>query len=181
MKGFQTETLPLALGLAGIALNFVWPLLKRRGAMLAAQAAAGAFFLAHYFLIGAWTGGLVNGLAALQALVAIPLGERPGFRVVYLLTLPVIALVLAFSWQGWSSLFAALGMAGIALGRYQLRQMPFRVILVSTIPFWTAHNLLVGSLPGLLSDLLVTAASLWAIRRLLRDEPKATSGEVAAR
>lgn len=180
MSGFHLQPLTLALGAAGIALNFAWPLLRGRKAMLAAQAVAGLFFLAHYWTIGAWTGGLVNGLAALQALAAVPLGERPGFRLVYLATLPAIALALAFSWQGWPSLCAALGMAGISLGRYQLRQMPFRVVLVSTIPFWTAHNLLVGSLPGLLSDLLVTSASLWAIRRLVIQRRVAGAQEAAA-
>jgi hypothetical protein len=168
LKGFDLDPSALALGLAGIALNVTWPLLRGRAAMLGTQALAGLFFLAHYALIGAWTGGIVNGLAALQALAAIPLGRRPGFRIVYLLTIPLIAGVLALSWQGLSSLFAALGMAGISLGRYQTRVLPFRVILVATVPFWTVHNLLVGSLPGLLSDVLVTASSLYALQRLFR-------------
>jgi hypothetical protein len=94
--------------------------------------------------------------------------------VVYLLTLPAIALALAFSWTGWPSVMAALGMAGIALGRYQLSVLPFRIILMVTIPFWVAHNLGVGSLPGLLSDTLVTASSgvgLWRVLRDLRQSP----------
>ncbi|MCA9787436.1 MAG: YgjV family protein, partial [Candidatus Cloacimonetes bacterium] len=101
-------------------------------------------------------------------LAAIPLGLRPGFRMAYLLTLPLIATALLLSWQGWPSIFAALAMAGLSLGRYQVNVLVFRIILLATIPCWVAHNLLVGSLPGLFSDALVSTASiigLWQHRR----------------
>jgi len=153
-----------------VALNVAWPQLRARRPMLLIQAVSGLCFVLHYALIGAFTGSLMNALAMLQALAAIPLGEKPGFRVVYLLTLPAIALGLAFTWNGWPSVFASLGMAGIAVGRYQTRVLPFRIILVSTVPFWTGHNLLVGSLPGLLSDALVTVSSLLGLWRHLRHE-----------
>jgi hypothetical protein len=50
----------------------------------------------HYAGIGALTGGVMALLAGAQALAAIPLGSRPGFRFVYLLTLPlIVAAVVA--------------------------------------------------------------------------------------
>lgn len=170
--GQEQSPLALALGLSGVALNVLWPQMKGRGAMLVVQAVSGLCFLSHYALIGATTGSIMNLLATLQALAAIPLGTRPGFRVIYLLTLPAIALGLALSWTGWPSVMAALGMAGISVGRYQLRVLRFRTILMVTIPFWVAHNLLVGSLPGLLSDTLVTLSSgvgLWRVMREMRE------------
>lgn len=148
--------------------------------MLLIQAVSGLCFVLHYALIGAFTGSLMNVLAMLQALAAIPLGEKPGFRVVYLLTLPAIALGLGLTWNGWPSVFASLGMAGIAVGRYQTRVLPFRVILVSTVPLWTGHNLLVGSLPGLLSDALVTASSLLGLWRHLLRERSSVLGDTGA-
>lgn len=166
---WDTPPAALLLGLTGVALNLAWPLLRGRRLMLWVQAVSGLCFLLHYALIGALTGSLMNGLALLQALAAIPLGTRPGFRVAYLLTLPAIALGLALTWNGWPSVFASLGMAGISLGRYQTRILPFRVILLLTIPFWTGHNLLVHSLPGLLSDALVSASSLVGLWILLRE------------
>ena len=158
----------LLLGLAGVLLNILWPLRRGRRVMLLLQAASGLCFFSHYAMIGARTGSLMNGMAALQALAAIPLGTRPGFRTVYLLTLPAIAAGLALTWMGWPSVFAALGMAGISVGRYQTRVRPFRIILLAAIPFWVGHNLLVGSLPGLLSDSLVSISSIVGLRRHLR-------------
>lgn len=168
--GQEQTPLALSLGLSGVALNVLWPQMKSRGGMLVVQAISGLCFLSHYALIGALTGSLMNLLATLQALAAIPLGTRPGFRVIYLLTLPAIALGLALSWTGLPSVMAALGMAGISLGRYQLRVLRFRTILMVTIPFWVAHNLLVGSLPGLMSDTLVTLSSGVGLWRVLRDQ-----------
>ncbi|MDP2360093.1 MAG: YgjV family protein [bacterium] len=168
MENLPASTTALLLGLAGVLLNILWPLLGRRGVMLLVQAVAGLCFLAHYALIGAFTGSLMNALAALQALAAIPLGTRPGFRTVYLLTLPAIGLGLVFTWSGAASVYAALGMAGISLGRYQTKVLPFRIILLVTIPFWVGHNLLVGSLPGLLSDTLVSISSAVGLRRCWR-------------
>ncbi|MFA7332051.1 MAG: YgjV family protein [Candidatus Delongbacteria bacterium] len=171
----DTPPIAMLLGLTGVALNLLWPLLRGRRKMLVLQALSGLCFLLHYALIEAWTGSLMNGLATLQALAAIPLGTRPGFRVAYLLTLPAIALGLALTWMGWPSVFASLGMAGISLGRYQTRVLPFRLILLLTIPFWTGHNLLVGSLPGLLSDALVSVSSLVGLWILVRERRAAAA------
>jgi hypothetical protein len=165
----------LLLGLAGVLLNILWPLRRGRRAMLVLQALSGLCFASHYVMIGAFTGSLMNGMAALQALAAIPLGTRPGFRAVYLLTLPAIALGLALTWTGWASAWAALGMAGISLGRYQTRVLSFRLVLLAAVPCWIGHNLLVGSLPGLLSDTLVTVSSAVGLRRFLRERRTATA------
>ena len=159
------------LGFAGIALNFLWPLLQGRRSMLAVQVLSGSCFVGHYALLGAATGSVMNLLAVIQALVAIPLGQRPGFRHLYLLTLPFIAVGVVLSWMGWPSLWAALAMTGTSIGRYQTRVLYFRLILLASIPCWTAHNWLVGSVPGLLSDLLVSTAGvigLWRMHRLSR-------------
>ena len=99
------------LGACGILGNFAWPLFRRRESMLAAQATACAFFTAHFLLIGANTGAVMTTFAGVQAILAIPLGTRPGFRAVYLLTLPITAAGLALTWHGLPSLFAALGLA----------------------------------------------------------------------
>lgn len=164
------------MGLGGVALNCVWPLLHGRRAMLAVQALSGSCFVIHYALLGAPTGSLMNALAVLQALVAIPLGDRPGFRRLYLLTLPLVALGLGLSWRGLPSVAAALAMAITSVGRYQTRVLPFRWILLASIPCWVTHNLLVGSLPGLLSDLLVSTASAIGLWRLQRSFGRARIG-----
>ena len=83
------------IGLAGSACGMGWPLFRSRVGMLLAQLATNLCFAVHYALLGAATGGAMNLLAAAQVGAAIPLGTRPGFRLVYLAVLPFIALLLA--------------------------------------------------------------------------------------
>ena len=159
----DTGTLANVLGAGGVLCNFAWPLFGRRGGMLAAQATACAFFTAHFTLIGATTGATMTTLAGLQALAAIPLGTRPGFRAVYIAILPVIATVMLLSWHGLPSLFAALGLALTSVGRYQLEAKRFRTLILTSIPAWSFHNVLVGSVPGLCSDALTLVSGLWML------------------
>lgn len=158
------------IGFAGVAANTVWPVFRGRTAMLLVQTAGATAFGVHYLLIGAHTAALLMLVAGLQALAAIPLGTRPGFRLVYLATIPAIAAIMAFSWQGVASLFASLGMATISLGRYQTRIIPFRALLVACVPFWIVHNILVWSVPGLVSDALSMTSGLSMLVVTMRQE-----------
>ncbi|HZH25690.1 MAG TPA: YgjV family protein [Azospirillaceae bacterium] len=166
------------LGLLGAVLGATWPLYRSRNGMLLAQVAVAAAFTGHYVLIGgAMTAALMNILAGLQALAAIPLGTRPGFRRVYLLTLPLIAAGTVYTWNGWPSVFAAVAMTLLSIGRYQTDTMRFRVLVGLTLPFWFGNNVLVGSVPGMLSDMFGT---LFNAMNLLRDHRARRAATVPA-
>ncbi len=172
---FEIGLLPNALGLFGVACNVGWPFLRGRSAMLWGQTVGCVAFALHYLLLGAHTGSLMAALAGLQAVLAIPLGRDPRFRVIYLATLPVIAAAMVLSWMGIASAFVAVAMGVTSVGRYQTNEVPFRAMMLACIPFWSAHNVIVGSIPGLLSDALSFAAGAWmlwvTVRRLRAVEP----------
>jgi hypothetical protein len=62
----------------------------------------------------------------------------------------------------------------------QSRETILRALLLAAAPFWAAHDLIVGSLPGLIADLLGTATG---ITMLLRNSTtfRATSMRAAQR
>jgi hypothetical protein len=159
---------PNLFGACGILGNFAWPLFHRRESMLVAQATACAFFTAHFVLIGATTGAVMTTFAGLQAVLAIPLGTRPGFRLVYLLTLPLTAAAVMLTWHGIPSLFAAIGLTLTSLGRYQTAVLRFRTLILASIPAWSLHNFLVGSIPGLLSDAMTLSSGGWMLLGIYR-------------
>ncbi|MFT5515456.1 MAG: hypothetical protein ACI80V_001582, partial [Rhodothermales bacterium] len=161
------------IGYIGVATNTVWPFFRTRAVMLSLQAFGAFIFATHFGLLGANTAMLLMVAAGLQALVAIPLEDRPGFRRIYIATLPVIALLMLLSWQGLSSLFAAFGMAMISLGRYQVNLIRFRIFLVGCVPFWIVHNVMVWSVPGLTSDALTISTGLWGLYLAVRREKEA--------
>ncbi|MGQ9370724.1 YgjV family protein [Azospirillum sp. ST 5-10] len=169
---------PLAqgIGLLGTLCGMAWPAFRTRAGMLLAQLATNLFFMAHLALLGAFTGALMNALSAAQVGAAIPLGTRPGFRIVYLAVLPVIAAGLVLTWQGIPSAFAALGLALVSLSRYQTDVRLFRLFMVAALPCWFGHNLLVGSIPGMMSDVVGMAINGAMLLRLARHPRRAAVG-----
>jgi len=143
-----------------------WALLRGRVAMLAVQLAASLLFALHFALLGALTGSLMNVLATVQAAAAIPLGTRPGFRFVYLAVLPLIAAGLVATWQGVPSAFAAAGLSFVSLGRYQTDVRLFRLCMALALPCWFGHNVLVMSVPGMLSDVCAMAINAVMLARM---------------
>ncbi len=153
------------VGYCGTLGGMLWPFCRHRLNLLLVQLATTLCFTIHLGLLGAGTGAALNLLAALQVLVAIPLGTRPNFRVLYLLILPVIAALMAATWSGVPSLFAAVAMALMSVGRYQTDIVVFRLFMILALPCWLVHNTLVGSLPAMLSDMVGLAVNLWMLVR----------------
>lgn len=162
---FSAELLAQLFGFAGTAAGVGWALFRSRVAMLAVQLAASVLFALHFALLGAPTGSLMNVLAGVQAAAAIPLGTRPGFRAVYLAVLPLIAAGLFATWHGLPSAFAAAGLTSVSLARYQTDVRLFRVFMALALPCWFGHNLLVMSVPGMLSDVCAMAINAVMLAR----------------
>lgn len=153
------------VGVVAVTLGATWPLYKTRTGILWAQAAVHVAFSLHFFLLGAMSGSLMNALGLGQALAAIPLGKRPGFKIVYIAILPVIATGAVMTWQGAPSFFSALALALFSLARYQTNTLVMRVLMLAAILGWTTHDMLVLSLPGLSADVLSFATSIFMIVR----------------
>jgi hypothetical protein len=133
-------TAALALQARGIA----------RSTMLTTYIGNNVGFFAHFLLLSQWTAAAMNGLIGVQTIVAIWLGQRPQLRWVYYAFMPVLAVCGIIIWQGLPSLLAAATTALSAIGN----EMSLRAWMLASTPFWMAHDLAVGSLPGLLADLL---------------------------
>lgn len=155
-------------GFAGVAANLTWPLMKTRRALLPWQAAACALMLTHFELLGAHTGALIMLVAGVQALLAIPLGSSPGFKRIYLMSLLLTPLVCYFSWQGVQSVFSSLALAIVCIANFQLDQVRQRAMLITAIFAWVAHNLIVGSLPGLIFNALAFMVSAFMLLKVRR-------------
>ena len=114
-------------------------------------------FVVHYALLGQWTAVAMNGLMALQTVVAIWLERWPRLRMAYYALIPVVAGATVATWQGWPSCLAAAATALSTIGRIQRNETVFRTLLLTTTPLWAAHDVMVGSLPGLAADILSMA------------------------
>ncbi len=155
-------------GILGMLCLVTWPLFRSRRTMLLVQLGIGVGFGVHYALLGAWTGALMNALSAIQVLAAIPIERRPKYRWIYYAIIPAIALASAYTWNGSPSVFAALAMLCLTIGRMQSNVLRLRILLLAAVPFWFTHDILVGSLPAVVADMATFATGA---AMLLRDLP----------
>jgi hypothetical protein len=152
-------------GLVALGSSLVWPLLRRRRAILAVQVAGSLLFALHYLLLGAATGAAMNVLGALQGIALVVLIDRRRRIGAVAGSMAIGALVASLTWTGLPSLLSLAGQWTAAIGRLQLDTQRLRLwFLVSTV-FWCAHNLMVGSAFGLASDMLALGALLLGLWR----------------
>jgi hypothetical protein len=162
-------------GFIAMACLAAWPLFRERGTMLTAYIGNNLGFAVHYALLGHWTAVAMNGLMGVQTVVAIMLVRRPRLRWAYYTLMPVLALASVITWQGLPSLLSATATTLSTIGRMQTNDTALRVLLLTSTPFWAAHDLIVGSGPGLIADVLSMAIGAMM---LLRRSPamRATPG-----
>ncbi len=149
-------------GLVAMVCFTSWPLFRARSAMLVAYIGNNLGFAVHYALLGHWTAVAMNGVMGVQTIVAIMLVRQPRLRWAYYALMPLLALASVATWQGPPSFLAAAATTLSTLGRMQTNDAVLRILLLASTPFWAIHDLLVGSAPGLVADLLsmVTGATM---------------------
>lgn len=159
-------------GLWGLAGSLTWSFAQTRRTMLIIQMATSPGFLLHWILQDHWTAAGLNALTSVLTLTSAALDGPPHSRSVrvarclYAVALLPVAVLTVWSWAGWHSLFAALGTTIACCGRWQTDKNRFRtLILACSIP-WFAHNVAVGSVPAMASDLFLMGRGTWlAVRR----------------
>lgn len=162
-----TAFLADGLGFAGSLAACSWSFARSRRRMLAVQMAGSCCFLAHWALQGRATAaamtGLLLGMAVLSLFLEGP-ADSPRVRRVrrfYLAALLPIIGFAALTWSGLPSLFAAIGTAMGCYGRWQTDPARHRAVLLASSVPWLAHNLLVGSVPGMCTDLFGLGRAAW--------------------
>jgi len=156
---------PLACvaGLFGMVCLAIFPLFHARTAMLSVYIGNNLAFVAHYGLLHEWTAAAMNGLMAVQTLVAIRIAEEPRYRWVYYLLMILLVFMVAVTWQGVPSVFAGMAAAFSTFGRMQSRELPLRLLLLMAMPCWLAHDIIVSSMPGFIADLLSIGVGLYML------------------
>jgi Bacterial inner membrane protein len=163
----QSISLASLFGFAGVAANVIWPLMKSREHLLAGQVVACLLMFIHFALLGASTGAAVMATAGVQAAIAIPLGKSKNFRLLYLASLTLTPAICYLSWHGPASAFSSLALAIVCIANYQQSFVLQRVLLMCAILAWIAHNILVASVPALVSNALTLCTSSLMLYRTL--------------
>jgi hypothetical protein len=164
---FQESPLAAAFGTAGLLCQLIWPIFRRRSAIMTAQFGIGADYSLQYALLDAWSGAGVAALGATQSALALIAGERPWLRYTGFVFLPFVAVIGYASWSGIASFFALAAVTLIMLGRMQRDSIRLRVLLLAAAPFGISYDIVVGALPAFTGGIVsATIALVMLVREI---------------
>jgi hypothetical protein len=163
----MTFLLAQGFGFAGSLACCLWSFASTRRTMLLVQMLGSVCFLLHWILLGRGTAASMSALLLGMTGLALLLNAPPGsarlriVRGIYLAALLPIAGLAVLTWAGPQSFFAAIGTAMCCHGRWQTDRDRHRAILLASSVPWMVHSAIVGSIPGLCTDLFALGRAGW--------------------
>lgn len=168
------DMLSLVCAALGTLCMVFWPIFPNRRHMLIVQLGIAAGFGAHYWLEGAQTAALLNGLGLLHVLASLFWGTSTRMKWVGYAMIPAIVIGCLATWSGLPSLFSGIGTTIIAVGRVQVSPSRLRVFVLAGTPFWLLHDLMIGS-PLFFADAISIAMGAYAVVGLPRSGARSST------
>lgn len=151
---------------AFILLLLVFQTNKRRN-MLYLKIAASALYALHFGLLGAWTGSAMNVIGVGRNYVFQQRTEKRWADKRYWLYLFIAIFAISgfFTWEGYHSLLPILGMTAGSIGFWMKNPKNTRLLILIASPAWLIYNLIVGSYPGIITEIFLITSVLVGILR----------------
>ena len=159
------------IGFFGLLASMTAYQMKTQKRIVMIQIISCSFFTAHFLMLQAYTGALMNFIAAVRSVVFANKDKKwakSNWWIVFFSLVCVLAVSL--SWEGFLSLLPMLGMVltTISWGIENARLV--RMISLPSSPLWIIYNFVSGSTAGVLTELFVMTSIITAMIRL--DLPK---------
>jgi len=152
------------LGLLCVVISFQK---DRKSFTLIAQLFSGLFFAVHFFLLDAWTGAAMMGLAAVRAWSFYLRDEKKwidhqALMYVFILLFWVAGLL---TWQSYLSLLPPISATLECLALWNKKTRYLRWLFLSSRPTWAIYDFLVGSYSALATEAFIAISITIAIIR----------------
>ena len=121
----------------------------------------------HYFLLGGYTGMLINFASCFTNGVYWYRNKKGKSTLIFQIIFGIMFVILgALSWHGIISIFvvAAKLISSVSLGINNPRII--RILNLISNPCWLIYNIYMGSIPGIIGDILVIGSVVIAVVRL---------------
>lgn len=158
-----------AFGTLGLTAQLVWPLFRKREALLSIQLAATCSYATSYALMGQETATAVCLTGAIQTTVALLAGDRKWLPKLAYVFLPVVLGLGAMTYAGIQTVFAVMACCLMMLGRMQSDTLSMRRIQLCASPFGATHDVIVGAWPCLAGACFSFAIALTGFLRERRE------------
>ena len=145
--------------------------MKTQKRIVTVQIVSCTFFTVHFLMLGAYTGALMNFIAAVRSVVFANKDKKwasSNWWIVFFSAVCVVAV--GFTWEGAISLLPMAGMVLTSISWGIEKASLVRLISLPSSPLWIIYNFISKSMAGVLTEVFVMISIVTAIIRL--DLPK---------
>ncbi|KPH66463.1 membrane protein [Novosphingobium sp. ST904] len=137
-----------------------WPFFDDYRTAVKIQSAGAAAFALYFLMLGSPTAAIACLISCSQLVISASVRDRYVVKRLYGATLILLAFLSVVTWHGIPSALAFAGSSLGSLARLQTSTTRMKGIFLAGAPFWLAHNLMVGALFALGTDLVSLASNL---------------------
>lgn len=170
------EILVQIIGFVAVGFSFAIFQVNNRKKMLMIMICAGLLYTVHFFLLGAFTGAAINLVGVFRNYAFHRLKPHkhswlmPGFFIL------LFIIVSIWTWQGFISLLPLGGAVSGTIAFWQTNTKHIRRLALIASPLWFTYNLISGSYPGMIVEIVMLTSNLIGMFRF--DFRPAKSAEV---
>lgn len=135
--------------------------------ILVLQLVSSGLFAFHFAMLGAYTGAVLNAIAAVRSLIYAYKGKPWADNILWFWLFCVLSVMVGvFTWNGPLSILPVLGM--ISTTAVFLTKTPKMVRIVSfpSSPLWLVYNIFTHSLGGVITEVISMISIIVAMIRL---------------
>ena len=137
------------------------------------QMIAGLLFAIHFFMIGAFTGGITNSIAVVRSIIFYNRDRKWASGSVWpFLFCAAFVLSGILTWQGPLSLLPILAMVVNTFTFAATNPTVVRTTILFSSPLWLAYNCISLSFPGIINESFVIVSTIVGIIRFDREKLK---------
>ena len=170
INGLQ-DMMAQLIGLLALISAMISYQMKTQKKIVLIQIVSCTLFAIHFLLLNAYTGALMNLIAAIRSVVFANKDKKWGKSNWWIVFFSFVCIVaVAFTWEGILSLMPMLGMVLTSIAWGIEKASLVRLISLPSSPLWIVYNFICGSTAGVLTEVFVMSSIITAIIRL--DLPK---------
>ena len=144
------------LGFVPLVLSWFIFRAKTRGASIALKAISDGFSAVHFFMLGQWTGCVINCINTARGALFSQKGRRKWASGLYL-PIGFCAVTVGFSllsWTGFESLLPMIGSCLAVVGYWQTSQKALRRYNFAGIFLWLIYGFITFSVPTVVGNII---------------------------
>ena len=155
------------IGFLGLTCCMTAYQMKTQKRIVTVQIVSCSFFTIHFLMLGAYTGALLNFIAAVRSVVFANKDKKWGRSNWWMVFFSVVCVIaVAFSWEGAKSLLPMAGMVLTTVSWGIEKAKLVRLISLPSSPLWIVYNFISGSMAGVLTEVFVMISIITAMIRL---------------